>query len=112
MQCRQIPCKVFIRKKNSEQNNIHVDNRGMPETIPQNRLKISKILEKQLKEFKKIIETVKECQKNQKHSEMENKEYLKKKRTELRKDLEIKVQMLSEMMTKLEGTQEQINGFR
>lgn len=46
MQCRQIPCKVFIRKKNSEQNNIHVDNRGMPETIPQNRLKISKILEK------------------------------------------------------------------
>lgn len=52
---------------------------------------------------------MKECQKNQKHSEIadgENKEYLKRQRTELRKDLEIKLQMLSEMITKLEETQE------
>lgn len=40
MHYEQISCKVFVRKKNNEQNNIHVDNRGMSENIPQNRLKI------------------------------------------------------------------------
>lgn len=32
MNCGQNPCKVFVRKRN----NIHVDNKGMPENIPQN----------------------------------------------------------------------------
>ena len=33
--CGQIPCRVFIRK-NNEKNNTHVDNKSMPENIPQN----------------------------------------------------------------------------
>lgn len=36
MNCGQNPCNVFVRKRNNEQNNIHADNKGMPENIPQN----------------------------------------------------------------------------
>lgn len=36
MNCGQNPCKAFLGKRNNEQNNTHVDNKGMPENIPQN----------------------------------------------------------------------------
>jgi len=64
MNCGQNPCKAFLRKRNNEQNNTHVDKKRHARKHSTKLIKYSLTFQNKLKEFQKIIETMKEYQKN------------------------------------------------
>lgn len=57
MNCGQNPCKVFVRKRNNEQNNIHVDNKAYEKTSH----KIDEVFPNISKQAKRISENNRNC---------------------------------------------------
>lgn len=58
MNCGQNPCKVFVRKRNNEQNNIHVDNKAYEKTSH----KIDEVFPNISKQAKRISENNRNCE--------------------------------------------------